>query len=95
VREARRALRWPASRIGARGPSHPRVRRGSDIKEDPLIDSDGLPFTLRSFRVDARVTSLDEFIDADAAGTPVPVDRSGAASYQRKGLIGLEVLSFA
>jgi murein DD-endopeptidase MepM/ murein hydrolase activator NlpD len=49
-----------------------------------LLVADGLPFELSQFRM-TRATE---------AGTPIPVDRSGAGDHQDQGLLGLEVLTF-
>jgi murein DD-endopeptidase MepM/ murein hydrolase activator NlpD len=60
-----------------------------------LLDSEGLPFVIDRFELDGRMPSLEEFIDADRDGTPVPVDRSVAGSFLRHGLTSLDVVSFA
>jgi murein DD-endopeptidase MepM/ murein hydrolase activator NlpD len=59
-----------------------------------FLGADGLPFVLQRFRLDGRMRSLRAFIDADLAGTPVPVDRSGAADVRRRGLTDLDVVTF-
>ena len=60
-----------------------------------FVDADGLPFELNAFTLDARLTSLDEFIAADSEGTPVPLVRSGVRAFRRVGFVGLEVVTFA
>jgi murein DD-endopeptidase MepM/ murein hydrolase activator NlpD len=59
-----------------------------------LLVADGLPFELSQFRIDGHVPSLDAMTRATEAGTPIPVDRSGAGDHQDQGLLGLEVLTF-
>ena len=60
-----------------------------------FVGADGLPFELSAFTLDARLTSLDEFIAADSEGTPVPLIRSGVRAFRRVGFVGLEVVTFA
>lgn len=59
-----------------------------------FLAADGLPFVLRDFHFDGRTTSLQAFLDADLAGTPVAVDRSHARDVHRRGLSDLDVVSF-
>lgn len=59
-----------------------------------LLDADGLPFTVDRFRFYGRVPSLEEFIDADREGTPVPINRSRAGNRHAQGLTGLDVATF-
>jgi hypothetical protein len=59
-----------------------------------FLGADGLPFVFRRFELDGRMPSLKVFIDADLAGTPVPIDRSLAGSFRRRGLTDLDVVSF-
>ncbi len=59
-----------------------------------LLVADGLPFELSQFRIDGHVPSLDAMTRATEAGTPIPVDRSGAGDHRDQGLLGLEVLTF-
>jgi hypothetical protein len=57
-----------------------------------LLDADGLPFVLDRFKLEGRVPSLDAIAEADASGTPVPINRSNAAK-RRQGLINLDVVT--
>jgi hypothetical protein len=60
-----------------------------------LLDADGLPFVVGRFRLDGRVPSLEALIDADLAGTPVPIDRSVAGRHRHQGFTDLDVATFA
>ena len=59
-----------------------------------ITDADGLPFALDRFGLDGRVPSLEAFLDADLAGTPVPIDTSVAGDVRRRGLTNLDVVTF-
>ncbi len=59
-----------------------------------ILNSDGLPFVLRRFRLHGRVHSLKAFLDADLAGTPVPIDRKPAGTFRRRGFTDLDVVTF-
>lgn len=59
-----------------------------------FLGADGLPFVFRRFQLDGRMPSLQAFIDADLAGTPVPIDRSVATGVRRRGLTDLDVVTF-
>jgi len=59
-----------------------------------LLDADGLPFVVDRFRLDGRVPSLQALIDADLAGTPVPIDRSVAGTHRHQGFTDLDVATF-
>ena len=59
-----------------------------------LLDADGLPFVVDRFRLDGRVPSLQALIDADLAGTPVPIDRSAAGTHRHQGFTDLDVATF-
>jgi len=59
-----------------------------------LVDADGLPFTVDRFRFDGHVPSLEQLIDADREGTPVPVNRSRVGNRNAQGMTGLEVVTF-
>ena len=59
-----------------------------------LLDADGRPFVLGGFRLNGRVPSLQALIDADLAGTPVPIDRSVAGKHRRQGFTDLDVVTF-
>jgi hypothetical protein len=59
-----------------------------------FLDADGLPFVFERFNLYGRAPSLDGLIDADRAGTPVPVDRSVAGKHRHQGLTDLDVVSF-
>jgi hypothetical protein len=59
-----------------------------------FLGADGLPFVFRRFQLDGRMPSLQAFIDADLAGTPVPFDRSVAGDVRRRGLTDLDVVTF-
>jgi Peptidase family M23 len=60
-----------------------------------FLDADGLPFVLGRFMLDGRVPSLQALLDADKAGTPVPIDRSVAGNHRRQGFTDLDVVTFA
>ena len=59
-----------------------------------IAAADGLPFVFHSFELDGRMPSVQAFLDADKAGTPVPIDRSVAGSFRRRGLTDLDVVTF-
>jgi hypothetical protein len=59
-----------------------------------ISDADGMPFVLDRFKLDGRVPSLEAFLDADLAGTPVPIDRSVAGGFRHRGLTNLDVVTF-
>jgi Peptidase family M23 len=59
-----------------------------------IVDADGLPFVLDRFKLDGRVPSLEALVDADLAGTPVPIDRSVAGNFRHRGLTNLDVVTF-
>lgn len=59
-----------------------------------FVDADGLPFEFASFRFDGVVPSLDGLLDADRAGTPMPIDAAGAGGRHRQGIAGLDVVTF-
>ncbi len=59
-----------------------------------ILDSDGLPFVLARFRLDGRALSLQAFLDADRAGTPVPIDRSVAGDHRHQGFTDLDIVTF-
>jgi murein DD-endopeptidase MepM/ murein hydrolase activator NlpD len=59
-----------------------------------LLDAAGLPFVFERFNLYGRVPSLEVLIDADQAGTPVPLDRSVAGKHRRQGLTDLDVVTF-
>lgn len=48
--------------------------------------ADGVPFVFDRFRLDGTVLSLDELIDADASGSPMPIDTADAGDRTRQGL---------
>jgi hypothetical protein len=50
---------------------------------------------LGRFMLDGRVPSLQALLDADKAGTPVPIDRSVAGNHRRQGFTDLDVVTFA
>ncbi|MGZ6637688.1 MAG: M23 family metallopeptidase [Solirubrobacteraceae bacterium] len=60
-----------------------------------LLDADGLPFVIGRFRLDGRMPSLEALIDADLAGTRVPIDRSMAGTHRRQGFTDLDVATFS
>jgi hypothetical protein len=59
-----------------------------------FVDADGLPFVLSRFRFDGSVSSLDALLDADMAGTPVPIDTALAGERRLRGITGLDVVTF-
>lgn len=59
-----------------------------------LLDADGWPFVIDGFRLDGTVPSLEAFLQADSAGTPMPIDRALAGSRAGQGLVGLDVVTF-
>jgi hypothetical protein len=60
-----------------------------------FTDADGLPFVLRSFRFDGFVPSLEELIDADLAGTPVPIDPAQAGNRRLRGFTFVDAVTFS
>jgi hypothetical protein len=46
------------------------------------------------FRLDGVVPSLEAFLQADQAGTPIPIDTALAGDQQRQGITGLDVVTF-
>jgi Peptidase family M23 len=59
-----------------------------------FADADGLPFVLRRFRLGGFVPSLEALIDADLAGTPVPIDPALAGKRSRRGITAIDVVRF-
>jgi hypothetical protein len=59
-----------------------------------VLDSDGLPFVLTRFRLVGRAPSLKAFLDADLAGTPVPINRSVAGEHRQQGFTDLDIVTF-
>jgi hypothetical protein len=59
-----------------------------------LLASDGLPFVFDGFKLEGRMPSVEEFVDADLTGAPVPIDRTVADNFRRRGLTTLDVVSF-
>lgn len=59
-----------------------------------FLDADGMPFRLDRFRLLGRVPSLEDLIDNDLSGDPVPIDRSVAGRHRHTGLTDLDVVSF-
>ena len=59
-----------------------------------FADADGLPFVLRKFRLGGFVPSLEALIDADLAGTPVPIDPASAGVRSRRGITAIDVVRF-
>jgi murein DD-endopeptidase MepM/ murein hydrolase activator NlpD len=59
-----------------------------------ILDTDGLPFVLARFRLDGRAPSLQSFLHADLAGTPVPIDRSVAGEHRHQGFTDLDIVTF-
>jgi Peptidase family M23 len=59
-----------------------------------IAAADGLPFAYDDFTYDGAVTSLEEFLQADLDGTPVPIDPSGAGPRRHESGTGIDVLSF-
>jgi hypothetical protein len=65
------------------------------LMTDPsFLDADGLPFTIDDFRLDGTVPSLEAFLEADTAGTPVPIDSAHAGPRRQQGVTGLDVITF-
>jgi murein DD-endopeptidase MepM/ murein hydrolase activator NlpD len=65
------------------------------LMADPsFLDTDGLPFVIEGFRLDGTVPSLDALLEADAAGTPMPMDTELAGPKVRRGIAGLDVVTF-
>ncbi len=58
------------------------------------MDADGLPFVIDEFRLDGLVPSLDALLEADAAGTPMPIDTADAGDRSEQGISGLDVVTF-
>jgi hypothetical protein len=59
-----------------------------------FLDADGLPFVLRKFGLDGFVPSLEALLDADLAGTPVPIDPALAGKRSRRGITAIDVVTF-
>jgi len=59
-----------------------------------FADADGLPFVLRKFRLGGFVPSLETLVDADLAGTPVPIDAGAAGKRSRRGITAIDVVRF-
>ena len=53
-----------------------------------------MPFRLDRFQLLGRVPSLEDLIDNDLSGDPVPIDRSVAGRHRHTGLTDLDVVSF-
>jgi hypothetical protein len=64
------------------------------MTEPSFLDADGLPFVIDRFRFDGVVPSLDALLEADKAGTPMPIDAALAGERQRQGVAGLDVVTF-
>ena len=65
------------------------------LMTDPSFpDADGLPFVIRDFRFDGSVPSLDALVEADLAGTPMPIDAAHAGDRHLQGITGLDVVTF-
>jgi pimeloyl-ACP methyl ester carboxylesterase len=65
------------------------------LMTDPsFLASDGLPFVFDGFRLDGTVPSLDALLAADEDGTPMPIDTARAGARHRRGLTGLDVVTF-
>ena len=65
------------------------------LMTDPSFpDADGLPFVIRDFRFDGSVPSLDALVEADLAGTPMPIDAAHAGDRRLQGITGLDVVTF-
>ena len=59
------------------------------LMTDPSFpDADGLPFVIDRFGLDGVVPSLDAFLQADKAGTPIPIDTTLAGDRHRQGSPG-------
>ena len=59
-----------------------------------FLDADGLPFVFRNFRLAGFVPSLEALLDADLAGTSVPIDPALAGKRNRRGITALDVVRF-
>ena len=59
-----------------------------------FLDADGVPFVFDRFRLDGHIPSLEEFLDADRDGTLMPIDPAEAGERRRRGITGLEVVTF-
>jgi hypothetical protein len=44
--------------------------------------------------LDGSISSTQAFVDADASGAAVPVDRSGNGPRRRAGINGIDVVTF-
>jgi len=64
------------------------------MTEPSFADADGLPFVIDGFRLDGVVPSLDALLQADTAGTPMPIDTALAGDRHRQGITGLDVVTF-
>lgn len=65
------------------------------LMTDPsFLDADGLPFVTSAFRLDGSVPSLDALLEADKAGTPMPIDAALAGDRHQQGITGLDVVTF-
>jgi murein DD-endopeptidase MepM/ murein hydrolase activator NlpD len=65
------------------------------LMTDPsFLDADGLPFVIDGFRLDGVVPSLEAFLQADTAGTPVPIDAALAGDRHRQGITSIDVVTF-
>jgi Peptidase family M23 len=65
------------------------------LMTDPsFLDADGLPFVMSAFRLDGVVPSLDALLEADTAGTPMPIDADLAGNRHQQGITGLDVVTF-
>jgi murein DD-endopeptidase MepM/ murein hydrolase activator NlpD len=64
------------------------------MTEPSFLAADGLPFVIEDFRLDGVVPSLDAFLDADSAGTPIPIDPATAGDRHQQGITGLDVVTF-
>ena len=60
-----------------------------------IVDADGLPFVIRRFRFDGSIPSLEAFLEADTAGTPMPIDAELAGNRHLRGITGLDVVTFS
>jgi murein DD-endopeptidase MepM/ murein hydrolase activator NlpD len=65
------------------------------LMTDPsFLDADGLPFVIDGFRLDGVVPSLEAFLQADTAGTPMPIDAALAGDRHRQGITSIDVVTF-
>jgi hypothetical protein len=65
------------------------------LMTDPsFLDADGLPFTIDHFRLDGSVPSLEALLEADTAGTPMPIDSAHAGPRRQQGITGVDVVTF-